>query len=198
MKTTLARIFIAAALLLSITWTGCKTDEPLDFDFTILKYDGNNFTAPPLAAGTYEAAVRFPAAQIMALNEPELTEVEFYLFGIPQTCEVIIYEGSNGDAPLTPNVHTRNLTAGRVAGAWNKYILNTPLKLKGEDLWVAVRFSHPDNRQVIGCDAGPAQNNGDWFWQNSDMTWKTYRERNPLDPSGINWNIRVTLREPKS
>jgi len=54
------------------------------------------------------------------------------------------------------------------------------------DLWIAVVYTITQSTQVVGCDAGPRDANGDYLKDNT--TWTTF-----LDFTGsesINWNVR--------
>ncbi|HLF64051.1 MAG TPA: hypothetical protein VI603_09870 [Saprospiraceae bacterium] len=44
--------------------------------------------------------------------------------------------------------------------------------------------------QVIGCDAGPSKDNGDWLYQSSDGLWRSFLDRGGDD---INWNVRAGI-----
>ena len=93
-------LFLCAGLLL---WSACQNDDPAPPVFeNELRYDGPNLTGPVLAAGEYEAAVRFSAGYLDNYDGRELTAVQFFLGQLPAGCELRIYEGTTGgDAPAT-------------------------------------------------------------------------------------------------
>jgi hypothetical protein len=43
---------------------------------------------------------------------------------------------------------------------------------------------------VIGCDAGPSKDNGDWLYESGDGQWISFLDRGGDD---INWNIRAVI-----
>ncbi|GAB4423719.1 MAG: hypothetical protein OHK0039_40440 [Bacteroidia bacterium] len=149
-----------------------------------LHRDAANLTAPSLNAGTYEAAVRFSAADLDTLIGRQLVGVYFYFREVPDETTVKIYRGTRGDSP---DVLVYTGTASAAAESWNYHSLATPVALQG-DLWIAVGIGHSDRRRVVGCDPGPAVTDGDWLYDEIDGLWRTLRTRAPgVD---INWNIR--------
>ena len=63
------------------------------------------------------------------------------------------------------------------------------IDLTDQDIWVAVQFSHIDQQATLGCDPGPAVEDGDWILNGGG--WQTLRGLSA--EVNINWNIRAIL-----
>ena len=174
-------------LLSFIMLTSCGDDLPT-FD-NKLQLDSNNVTAPIFNAGDYENAAYFSASIMEDKVDRQLREVEFYLYNNPTSIEVLVYgEGSvtrPGDvlysAVLNTNLRENN---------WNTHVLDTPLVLDGNPIWLSVKYTTDVAQQVIGCDAGPTVNGGDRLFSSVDGGWTTYQS---LSGESINWNVRGEL-----
>ena len=173
-------------LAFALTLTACSEDEePLR---SILHYDGDNQTAPFLDVGEHEAAARFTASQTATYQGQNLIEVEFYLLNIPSLCEVRVY-GENADDEPGNLLYSADVTSSISANHWNTHTLSTPVEITGDDLWISIRLVHNSEINTIGCDFGPAQENGDWIISTSDNAWRTFRDVTS-NQANINWNIR--------
>ncbi len=168
----------------------CK-DDPPEVN-RIIHYDGNNFTAPSLPEGFYEASALFTSAQVSPLVGGELIAVEYYIYSIPSKCEIKVYDQANGNEPGAV-IYQRDVTSELRANAWNIHSLTIPIEIIGDGFWVSVAFEHRRDQQTIGCDAGPAKPNGDWLYDDFDGAWDTYRDRTG---ESVNWNIRAVVSEP--
>jgi len=179
--------YLGFLLSLSIVLASCGDDLPL-LD-NKLQLDGNNATAPTLPASNYETAVYF-SASIMADNvDRQLREIEFYLYEEPAKLEVVIYAEGSVRTPgeeLYRSSILNNLRTDR----WNTHVLNAPLTLDGEPIWIGVRFETAIEQRTIGCDAGPNNRGGDHFINYLDGSWTTFQE---FAGESINWNIRGDL-----
>lgn len=176
-------IFFAIA---AIGFTACTEDEEgLGLENTI-HYDGPNQTAPVLPAGDYEAAARFTSAELSDYVGRKLIEVNFFIANLPQNCTIRIYD--EGDAGTPGNVlYSASVSNSLRPFSWNTHEIRNPIDITGEDLWIGVALTHTATQQSIGCDAGPAQTDGDWLYRDSDQLWSTYRQ---ISGESINWNIR--------
>jgi hypothetical protein len=177
---------LAACLLVA----GCHHDTLAPQTMTVqLRHDGANVNAPNLVAASYEAAARFTSAQTGAVAGGSLTEVEFYLAFAPASVAVKIYGPGTATSPGSL-LYSADVTAGATPNDWNRHTLQTPLAVPAGDLWIAVAFTHPTTQKTIGCDAGPAQTDGDWLYASTDGTWTPFNQRFAIS---INWNIRGTV-----
>ena len=74
--------------------------------------------------------------------------------------------------------------------------MTDPITLENDEYWLSVRVVHTTQQQSFGCDAGPANANGNWLFSSLDNSWITFSERNNNDPSAsVNWNIRGEIAE---
>ncbi len=187
------RLLFLLALAMPLLWMGCDDDNDDLIEDDVLRYDGENFSAPSLPPGTSEMAVRFPASY---LNDEDyvgrtLEEVTFWVENIPDQCQIIIYEGG---APSLPGVriYSQDVTAGLRPGAWFTHRLPSAIELSGEDIWLSTRVTTDEAGTFIGCDNGPAQTNGDWILFSTNNQWQSFGR---ISPESVNWNIRGVLNE---
>lgn len=185
MKNILPVLLLSFAILLS-----CKDDPPATD--TIIHYDGQNNDAPSLPDGYFEASAQFTSSQVQPYIGSNLIAVEYYLYSIPSRCEIKIYDRNNGNQPGTV-LYQKDVTPDLRANAWNIHSLDLPIDIVGDGFWVSVAFEHIREQRTIGCDAGPANNNGDWLYDNFDGAWLTYRDR---VGESVNWNIRAVVSQP--
>ena len=173
-------------LAISFTLVSCEKDEDPITELE-LHLDGPNQSAPFFDPGTYEAAARFTANYTREYEGKNLEAVEFYLAELPDQCEVRIYDIGSATEPgdLLYSAEITNLGSN----AWNKHTLNTPLELSGDDLWISIKVTTDERSNIMGCDPGPANSNGDWTFSSEDNAWQTYRDRTN-NIVNINWNIR--------
>ncbi|MFK7907201.1 MAG: hypothetical protein AB8B69_18840 [Chitinophagales bacterium] len=178
-------------LLAMLSFAACEDENTIDAD---LHYDGANESAPFLDIGTWEAAARFPANVMMEFQGKNLTEVEFFILERPDACAIHIYGEGTSDAAGTL-LYSENVSNSVNANSWNRHMLSTPLVISGEeDLWISVVVTHNSPLASVGCDAGPAELNGDWTYSDGDGEWQTlnFRTNQRVD---INWNIRGYIGE---
>jgi len=180
------------ALLALVLAGGCQQDPippqvgPGDFD--LLHYDGSNLTAPRLPGNTYEAGAMFPAAEVARFEGRDLIEIQFFILNAPKSCTVKLYKGTFQGEP-NELIFSESVTNVLEANKWNYLELDTPIKLEAADLWICVEFSHDGTQATLGCDPGPAHENGDWLFDEADGNWASLRSRTGSQIS-INWNIR--------
>ncbi|MBT8219981.1 MAG: hypothetical protein KJP00_09150 [Bacteroidia bacterium] len=182
MKKTLTFLLFFALIL-------CACDKDED-SINYLQYDGDNASSPILPAGTYELAARFPASITRLYDGQALSSIEFLVYEVPLSLEVVIYgPGANADIP-GPIIHEA-LLSGVGRDSWNIYELDTPIILGNSELWISIRFTTNASEQTIGCDAGPRNANGDRMYTQNDNTWQTFLDFAPGE--SINWNIRGVI-----
>lgn len=182
----LLSILLFACSLLMIS---CGDDE---LPANIIHLDGENASAPFFEPGFNEAAVQFSANIMDDYIDREIKSVRFYLFEVPDACEVAIYE-SAGNSPGV-ELYSFNFTANASPNGWNIHVLPTPLAIDGNELWVSIKMTNGESVQAMGCDAGPARAGGDWLFESTTSFWNTFRTVTEESVS-INWNIRLDLVE---
>ncbi len=151
-----------------------------------LHYDGDNFDAIGLTnGGTFHVAARFPANLVAPYVGYLLDKVEVYIDDSPIASNLKIWDAGNNNSPgqlLLEQAFNSSMTG------WNYINLNDPLYLNGNDLWVGYAVTHAPSAHPAGCDAGPANPNGDWISVDG-VVWEH------LAGYGLNynWNIRATV-----
>lgn len=176
--------FLAALLMVFSATGGHSEDTPQS---ALLNYGGENLSAPPLDEGRHEGAALFTAAQTKALTGGKLVEVQYYIKDLPAACEVRVYSAGSAAAPGAL-LYTADVTASTTGNSWNTHRLQTPVAITGDALWISIGFANGKNQRTLGCDPGPAVQNGDWLFSAADNSWKPLVERVPT--ISINWNIR--------
>lgn len=185
-------LFISVLLgSLLLTLASCSDDDPQTDGDTVLNYDGANATAPILASGFYEFAARFTNRELSPHVGKTITEVSFYLYEIPDLLTLTLSPDNTIDEPaeILYSEDIRNATRN----SWNTVVLQTPFPIDGTPLWIGIQVELAEAIQTVGCDAGPANSNGDWLYSNNPPTWSTYRARTTTE--SVNWNIRATISE---
>jgi len=179
-------------LALPFFMASCSDDEN-GFDPGELSYDGRNEAAPVLDIGTFQAAARFPSSITSQYNNQRLTEVEFYLDNVPESCRVLVYGQGTTNEP-GDLLYSADVSSVVRSGRWNSHSLSNPLLINGQDIWITIEVRHDSIYSSIGCDPGPANNNGDKFYDDFLAEWETFRSWTQGGVS-INWNIRGFVRE---
>ena len=57
------------------------------------------------------------------------------------------------------------------AESWNTITFDEPVIIDGQDIWVGYMFDKPGGICPAGCDAGPADPNGDWISNGTNLGW---------------------------
>ncbi len=186
--------YLFLLLCFTVLLQACKEDEAVPEPTNILNYDGDNFSAPALDPGIYEAAARFTNAEVAEFEGKQLTRVDVYFVSVPASPRVKIYaQGEDGipgdilyDSSLAPEE--------TVPDSWTRHTLSTPVDIPSEGLWISIRMDHPVNLGSVGCDEGAADANGDLLFVNGDNIWTTLRSYTN-GATDINWNIRGVVGE---
>lgn len=182
--------FLVLILGITLLATACQKDDDTFGD--VLKYDGVNDDAPVLIEGTYEAAVRFGSSTMSNYTGRLLEEIEFYIHDdLPNECIVKIYKG--GSTSPGSVVYEADVTANISTRLFNSHVLTDPLTIENDSYWFSIYLKHDTTKKSIGCDAGPADSNGDWFYDSTLNEWNTFRDLNSGNID-INWNIRGHLK----
>jgi len=181
-------LLLAFATITLLFFTACKKDS---FDFT-LSYDGANVIAPELPEGVYESGALFPEG--FSGNEAgnQLLEIEYYILQLPRTAELRVYSGGSNQPEKL--IYSKAVTAEINQESWNTHVLETPVILDGEDLWVMLNYQQTGLARTLGCDDGAAVTNGDWHYDSFENEWLPLSEQSSID---INWNIRAKVNVPE-
>ena len=190
--------FLILILSVFVLASGCKDDDEVILE-DVLKYDGANNNAPFFDTGIFEAATRFTAADIAPHEGRVLEEIEFYMHeSLPDECHIKVYEGGSNNGPSTL-IYEADVTANIATNFWVSHVLTESISLNNDEYWFAVRVNHSSLIRSFGCDAGPADGNGQWLWSSDDNVWDTFSNRNDGNPNApasafdVNWNIRAHL-----
>lgn len=191
-----AVLFLSFSIL--IICVGCKSPEIPNIiqggNFAdLLRYDGPNVNAPLLPQGKYEAAARFLAKDLNTMADYKLTEVQFYIAQLPDSCTVNIYKGTVLEEP-GELIYTKNVINTLDANDWHIHELDEDIPLFNDDIWLAISFHHNNAKGSLGCDLGRAEENGDWLYDAYDDLWTPLklRTQGQID---INWNIRGRIEK---
>ncbi len=174
-------------LIVALFISACNKDDDPRLNADTLHYDGDNAAAPQLPFGEYEASAKFTFSKLERFLGKELYEVNFFTQAVPFNMELIIYGQGDENTPGTV-LYNQDLN-GINENSWNDITLNNPIQITGEDLWISLKFSHPEDMRSIGCDPGPAENNGDRMRDYSSGDWTNLRDFTSGEVD-INWNIR--------
>ena len=180
-------LFALAAITL-----GCNNDDDLDFDFdpNLMHFDGTNANAPIVPTGSNEFAAAFSSEITALYTGKKIGGVQINIYDIPEAVELVIYNNPNNSSdPGIPLVDA-DITDLLTAGGWNTITIDPPVDIPTGDLWISVRSTHNAQLQVVGCDAGPRRDGGDWLFESTDNQWRTFRSRSG---DNINWNIRAQI-----
>jgi len=170
--------------------SACNNDDEVDTPENQLSYDGDNSAAPELPTGVYECAVLFPSSLTSNYVGRTIQEVYFFMGDIPSSTRILI--SSAGTANTPGDIEYQQNVSLNTPGSWNTIALDTPYEIDGTDIWLSLEVNHPQAIRSVGCDAGPAEGNGDFLYQASDQSWTNFRNFTNGE-SSINWNIRANL-----
>jgi uncharacterized membrane protein len=168
------------------TSNASSSDEWISFD------NGANYTSIGLSnGGSFTAAVRFTAAQLMPYAGCYLTMIKIFPTGINTQYVLKIWTGENANLL----VYEKQLT-NVVLNAWNEILLNVPVFIDlSQELWFGYAcMDHPPGVYPAGCDIGPAVTGfGDMF-SFDGITWETLSTYD----FDNNWNIEGFVQNPNA
>ncbi len=179
--------FLSSMLILSLLVISCNKDGI----FFELRFDGNNNDAPSLPAGSYQMAAKFTSSQTNQYEGREIEQISFYLKDLPSRCELRLYDQGQNNAP-GDLLYEANVTGDMQRDSWNDHIMESVITISGEELWLVVRVVHDKLTQSLGCDEGPASENGDLILHEINSDWETFRNFTN-GTADINWNVRIDL-----
>ncbi len=172
--------------ILAFTVCSCGSDS----NDVLLNYDGDNVTGPVFNQGAYVTAARFPANRTSIFNGQVIEAVDLYILEQPSSARLVILQGDASSSDPLGEITGQSL-ASLTTNSWNRVTLNSPYTIDGSEIWIGLDFSVNGSAQIMGCDAGPANSNGDFLFQDSDNRWTTFRDLTTTE--SINWNIRGVL-----
>ncbi|PKP20422.1 MAG: hypothetical protein CVU06_10615, partial [Bacteroidetes bacterium HGW-Bacteroidetes-22] len=167
------------------------TITPVPDDF-VLHYDGDNSSA--IGFGTVPVTVSVASR---FLNQHTLPHAGMSISSVDIMINDLNSTGSNQMTLLVYGMGTSfepgsliySQTFTPYGNSWEHIVLNTPVMVTGEELWIGYSFSQRDEGIFIpGTDAGPNDPNGDWF--KNGIAW-SHLSNNASLP--YNWNIRANL-----
>jgi len=111
-----------------------------------------------------------------------LTEMEVYIYDLPTSMNVYIWEGNNGANQLMNQAYTPT------GNSWNTITLNNPVEVEsGLKYWIGYSAQHAVGVYPAGVDAGPAVvGKGDWY-ASTPGSWLSLA----AGGSDANWNIHA-------
>jgi hypothetical protein len=114
-----------------------------------------------------------------------MESVDVYINDMATTTTLKIWGAGTNNAPGAL-LHEQAFTG--TAMSWMTITLNSGVVLTGEDIWVGYTVTHSGGTYPAGCDAGPANPNGDWI-STDGAAW------DHLAGFGLNynWNIRALV-----
>lgn len=159
-------------------------------DDVVLHYDGDNASAVGLTnGGPMRVAAKFTADMVQPYIGMMLSSVEVFINDPPTgAIKVQVYAYGLPNIP-GPGEMIYEQSYNAASASWNTINLTTPIMVTGGDLWVGYWVDHAAGTFPAGCDAGPANANGDWI--STGPGWQRLSISNPS--LNYNWNIRATL-----
>jgi len=154
----------------------------------VLHYDGDNSSA--IGRDTdyeYRVSAMFPVDMIQPYIGMKISSVEVYINDPVTAAKIQIYDMGSMVTPGPGALLLEQAFTG-IANSWNTVILDTPIAITGKDIWVGWWMSAPGGTFAPGCDAGPADPNGDWI--STGPGWSHLGDNPDLN---FNWNIRANL-----
>ncbi len=182
-------ILVQCICIITLFIIGCNDDD--NSILADLHYDSANDDAPTFDAGSYEAGAKFTPDVTADYVGKNLERVEFYLEETPDTCEVRIYSGAGSSPDML--LYSADVTNGLSTNSWNSHNLTQSVTVT-DNFWICVVFKLDERKATVGCDAGPANDNGDLTYSSVDGQWFALRTRTG-NSVNINWNIRGHVAE---
>lgn len=183
-------IFLLLFLFGVIIFHSCTPDNVN----TTLHYDGDNFSAPDFPVGDHSFCVKFLSNKLQEFNGKTLDRIGFYVVSPPEKVIINLYNQNSASLQPQGMIYSRELT-DFIPNQWNFHsVENELIPSDNEVFWVEVISTHNSTIGSIGCDQGPAIENGDIFFQDGFSEYITYRDFTNQQAS-INWNIRAYFNE---
>ncbi|MDP2722370.1 MAG: T9SS type A sorting domain-containing protein [Bacteroidales bacterium] len=154
----------------------------------VLHYDNDNSSAIGRDSDyEYRVSAMFPVAMVQPYIGMTITSVEVYINDPVTAAKIQIYDMGSMITPGPGDLLLEQSFNG-VAQSWNTVTLDTPIAITGKDIWVGWWMAAAGGTFAPGCDAGPANPNGDWI--STGPGWSHLGDNPDLN---YNWNIRANL-----
>jgi hypothetical protein len=195
---SLSILFLSLTSMLAQDFSVKLGEKPIqapgqDESVVFLQWDnGTNTDAIGLTSGgTFEVSARFPASITGTYIGYNLTLMDIFINDLPTSCILKIYGQGTATSPGAL-LHSQDVTSSIVGVSWNTLMLTTPVPITGNDIWVGYEVTHAAGFFPAGCDAGPAQADGDWIY----LAPGPWAKLSVLVPTlNYNWNIHAGLEE---
>ncbi len=162
-------------------------ENPANRD-VILNYDGDNASAIGRDVDyEYRVSAMFPVEMIKPYIGMHIYSVDVYINDPVTAAKIQIYDMGSMLTPGPGEPLLEQEFTG-VANSWNTVVLDNPIFITGKDIWVGWWMSAAGGTYAPGCDAGPANPNGDWI--STGPGWSHLGDNPDLN---YNWNIRANL-----
>ena len=156
-----------------------------------LNYDGD----PSSAFGndnfdmTWQIAAMYPASMVKDYVGMDLSSVDVFLAdGEITDFKIRVWEMGSYNVPGPGNLIV-DQTFSATLGEWNHVVLDSPVKLNGQDLWVGYYLAAPKGNFLASVDDGTNYNdNGGWI-----ATGPGWSQLGDTPANAKNWNIRANL-----
>lgn len=175
-------------ILLMMIFVSCSQE-----DGNLLNHDSDNFSAPNLPAGTHTVGAKFNASDLDRFVGRSLEEIHFYMVNVPDNVIIEVFGEGDFSTPGSVLV-SEDIGSNMASNSWNAFILDNPIEITGDELWLCITLTNLFENSTIGCDPGPANQNGNWIQASGSNTWETFEDFTS-GATSINWNIRGVLAE---
>ncbi len=155
----------------------------------VLHYDGDPFTAIGSSLDyEWRVAAKFPSDIVQPYIGMEITSVDVFTNDPGNAFKLQIYGMGSYNTPGPGDLLVeQDFTA--TPGDWTTVILDNPVYVDGQDLWVGYWVQAAGGTFVPGCDDG-TNYNPDGDWMSAGPGWGHLADNPDLV---YNWNIRANL-----
>lgn len=159
---------IAKAPAATVKTAKAATDDATEY---VLRYDSENSGTVGLsnyAEATY--AAYYPGSMVKALKGMHVSSVDVYVGDVPTSSSIVVY-GQKDQTHAGSLISEQAFTP--VETSWNHVVLDTPVEIGDQDLWIGVKMSGFQSGDYnIGIDdAGAVIGYGDLVNVGGDTWW---------------------------
>ncbi len=159
-------------------------NEVNETDTVLLHYDSEHALSMGLTNGGYfYAAVRFPVNMTSSYEGYSITSVDIFIKNAPINSTLYIWNKGSEYGP-GKQLHRQAFTT--ISNSWNTIILDPPVAITSQDIWIGYTSTHAAGKPPAGCDEGPSTPNGNWI-STDGINWQHLTEFD----FDANWNIRA-------
>ncbi len=141
----------------------------------VLHYDRDHATNLGLDTGNEVTfATCFPGSTLATIAGMKISSVDAWIQDVPQKASVVVY-GQDTQWAAGQLIYSQEFTP--TAASWNHIVLNTPVEISNQDLWIGIKFEGvtAGNKQM-GVDAGPAISGFGDYLNIGEPKWWTLAE----------------------